>query len=247
MSSISVTTARPGDAGLVVRVDTSAALASSLVADLAGLVDAAEDLRPGAVVVHLEGGDTPPADRVWPGATEIVHVNRWEQVLRRLERLGAVTIAVVTGRCGGGALDLVLACDYRIAAQDASVAPPLCDSGQVWPGMAVHRMTTQLGVREARRLVLFPQELTALEAVERKLIDEIAADPLAAARDKAAQVKAALVKAAQVKAAGDGGAEAAIRRRLVLDAATTSFEESLGAHLAACDRTLRQGEGEPAR
>lgn len=235
MSSISVTTARPGDAGFVVRVDTSAALASSLVTDLIGLVDQAEDTGPGALVVHLAGGDTPPGEQAWPGATEIVHVNRWEQALRRLERLGAVTIAAVTGRCGGGALDLLLACDYRIAAPDASVAPPLCESGQVWPGMAVHRMTTQLGVREARRLVLFPQELTALEAAERRLIDDIAADPLAAAVAKAAEI------------GGRRGDEAAIRRRLVLDAATTSFEESLGAHLAACDRTLRQAAGEPAR
>jgi hypothetical protein len=28
-----------------------------------------------------------------------------------------------------------------------------------------------------------------------------------------------------------------------MDAATTSFEESLGAHLAACDRMLRQVRG----
>ena len=234
MSSISVSTARQGDAGFVVRVDTSAALASCIVTDLAGLVQRAEDAAPGAVVVHLDGGGTPPGDQAWPGVTEILHVNRWEQALRRLERLSAVTIAVVTGRCGGGALDLLLACDYRIAAPDASVALPLCDNGQVWPGMAIHRMSTQIGVREARRLVMFPKELTALEAVEHKLVDDIAADPLAVAAARAAE------------AGGPGGGEVAIRRRLVLDAATTSFEESLGAHLAACDRALRKA-AEPAR
>jgi isomerase DpgB len=32
----------------------------------------------------------------------------------------------------------------------------------------------------------------------------------------------------------------AIRRRLMLDAATAAFEDALGRHLAACDRALRQ-------
>ena len=43
------------------------------------------------------------------------------------------------------------------------------------------------------------------------------------------------------------GAEHAIRRQLLLEAATTSYEDALGAHLAACDRELRRlrriGEG----
>jgi len=36
------------------------------------------------------------------------------------------------------------------------------------------------------------------------------------------------------------GKEVAIRRQLLLDAAQHSFEEALGAHLAACDRALRR-------
>jgi|SRR5882757_1224407 len=43
------------------------------------------------------------------------------------------------------------------------------------------------------------------------------------------------------------GREPAIRRQLMYDAATTSFEEALGAHLAACDRMLRQASSEASR
>ena len=31
-----------------------------------------------------------------------------------------------------------------------------------------------------------------------------------------------------------------MRRQLMLDAATTTFENALGSHLAACDRVLRR-------
>jgi isomerase DpgB len=35
------------------------------------------------------------------------------------------------------------------------------------------------------------------------------------------------------------GAELAVRRQLMLEAMTTTFEDALGVHLAACDRALR--------
>jgi isomerase DpgB len=47
-------------------------------------------------------------------------------------------------------------------------------------------------------------------------------------------------KKAMELAAAAGGAELAIRRQLVLEAATTTFEDALGMHLAACDRALRR-------
>jgi len=41
------------------------------------------------------------------------------------------------------------------------------------------------------------------------------------------------------------GRELSIRRRLLLEAASTSFEDALGAHLAACDRALRRAATDP--
>jgi isomerase DpgB len=46
-------------------------------------------------------------------------------------------------------------------------------------------------------------------------------------------------RAIEVVAAA-GGADLAIRRQLVLEAANTAFEDALGVHLAACDRALRR-------
>jgi isomerase DpgB len=56
--------------------------------------------------------------------------------------------------------------------------------------------------------------------------------------DTAANAALAVEKAMEVTGAAPG-AELAIRRQLMLEAMTTTFEDALGAHLAACDRVLR--------
>jgi isomerase DpgB len=58
--------------------------------------------------------------------------------------------------------------------------------------------------------------------------------------DAADDVTICAGKAMQLMAAAAEGAELAIRRQLVLEAANTAYEEALGVHLAACDRALRR-------
>ena len=93
--------------------------------------------------------------------------------------------------------------------------------------MALYRLANQVGAGRARQLALFGTELPADRAAEWGLLDEVVPDPAA----RSAEVLDAF--------AGTRGKELAIRRRLLLDAGYTSFEDALGAHLAACDRALR--------
>ena len=134
------------------------------------------------------------------------------------------------GGCGGAALEVLLTCDYRIGAADARLEFPARNGG-VWAGMAVHRLVGQLGGAAARRMVLFGAVLSAQRALELGLLDELAPDPHGAAARMAAE--AALLEPDEL----------AIRRRLVHDAAVTGFEEALGMHLAACERTLSRLRG----
>jgi isomerase DpgB len=60
------------------------------------------------------------------------------------------------------------------------------------------------------------------------VIDEVADD-----------TTAAIAKAMEMAAAVEG-TELAIRRQLMLEAPTATFEDALGVHLAACDRSLRR-------
>jgi isomerase DpgB len=189
-----------------------------------GLCDAAED-RSSAVVVRL-AVVSPDAMR-WPGRASIQDVTRWERAVRRLERLAAPSIAVAEGVCGGPALDLLLATDYRLASPDARLRLPIEES-HVWPGMALHRLANQLGVASARRLLLGANDVSAERALAIGLIDEVTAKTTEALRTALARLGVLC------------GKELAVRRQLLLEAPATSFEEALATHLAACDRELRR-------
>ncbi|MBB5803210.1 isomerase DpgB [Saccharothrix ecbatanensis] len=202
---------------------------SRLLAAIDAACAAAEDAAGRTPLVVRLGGEEAQPSRF--AGVDVHLVNKWERALRRVERLGAVTIAVAEGACTGAALELLLCCDYRITSRSAVFGLPLIGSTP-WPGMALHRLVDQIGLAGARRLALFGSRIDAAQAAALGLVDETADD-----------VAAALVEVL-VRCDGVAGAEAAVRRRLLLDAASTPFEEALGVHLAACDRTLRHERGE---
>jgi isomerase DpgB len=211
------------------RLDLPDVLTPALLTTLDGFCDRVEDTRVAVAALHITPAANPEQARRWPGDIGIHLVTKWERALRRIERLRAATIAIADGPCAGAGLEVLLATDYRIVtpAFRLTLRPP---SGLPWPGMIVHRLSNQLGVARARRLVLFGGDLTAAQAVELGLVDESGPDIAERVAARAASFR------------GLAGAELAVRRRLLLDAPTTSFEDALGAHLAACDRTLRRGQ-----
>jgi isomerase DpgB len=217
-------------ADIILDIDASAPLTDALIRSVAEVCDRAEDSTEALVILRLADRSLPGTpETAWPGAAGVHDVNKWERVLRRLERLPAATLAVVQGAAGGPTLELLLAVDYRIGTPDVVVRPPFLGRDP-WPGMLLHRLSQQTGVAAARRITLFGGEIPAERALHIGILDELApADDLATP-----------VAAAAKLAVGLTGSELAIRRRLVLDAATTAFEESLGAHLSACDRALRR-------
>jgi isomerase DpgB len=212
------------DGELVLRLDGSRPLSAASVEELNDLCDRAEDQRePGPVTIHVTGA--PAAG--WAKGLTVGLVSKWERAVRRFERLGRVTVAVASGDCAGTALDVLLAADVRIAAPGIRLLLPVAGGG-TWPGMTVHRLTRQAGAAGIRRAVLLGVPLDAGRALALNLIDEVAEDP--------ATTLAELVGAA---GAVDGG-EVAIRRQLIFEAGSTTFEDALGAHLAAADRALRR-------
>jgi isomerase DpgB len=218
-------------ASLVVRVDGRHTLSAGLVAALGAACDSAEDRADrNTVILHVSGApEGPPDDDV-----TVALVSKWERVLRRLERVPAATIAVASGECGGVVLEALLATDYRIATPSVRLRMPVL-ARATWPGMGVYRLARHAGTAAVRRAVLFGAPITAAEAVAMGLIDELTTETpgaLAAAVELAEAIP---------------GAELAIRRQLLHDAMTVSFEDALGAHLAACDRALRQAFAGAAR
>jgi isomerase DpgB len=214
--------ARPGD--LVLRIDGRAPLSAESVAAIGAVCDSVEDRADDStVIVEVSGAPTGARAR----DLTIAMVSRWERGLRRLERLPAATIAVAAGDCGGLALDVLLATDYRIAATSVRLMMPV-EAGATWPGMALYRLAHQAGGAAIRRAVLFGVPIGAGDALALQLLDELADD-----------AASALAAAADLSGAF-WGPELAVRRQLLLDAPTVSFEDALGVHLAACDRALRR-------
>ncbi|MEV0034753.1 enoyl-CoA-hydratase DpgB [Streptomyces sp. NPDC050804] len=164
-----------------------------------------------------------------PVGTGIHLVNTWERALRRLETADRPTLALVTGVCTGPALETLLIADHRIA--DGTVRLRLAGGEDgAWPSTAVHRLAQQIGTARARRLLLRRPWLDAELAAGLDLVDETVTDPQEA-------LERAAVVSEELSAVP--GREWSIRRRLLFDA-TLSYEEALGAHLAACDRSLRR-------
>jgi len=212
------------DGVLAIRIDGRQPLSAASVAAIAALCDSAEDGDdPRTVVVHVSGAP----DGSWTRNLSVALVSRWERGLRRLERLPAATIGVASGDCGGPALDALLATDYRIADTSLRLVVPVT-AGATWPGMALYRMSRQAGGAAIRRSLLLGVPVEAAEALALHLVDELTDD-----------AESALAAAAGL-AGAFAGAEVAIRRQLMLEALSASFEDALGAHLAACDRVLRQ-------
>lgn len=216
-------TRAPG--GLSLLVDGTRPLAR-LTDEVNAVCAAVEDQRQKAVLV-VRLAATPVGFRSWPGGVGVQEVNRWERAVRRLERLPAATIATAQGTCGGPALDLLLAADYRIAATDFVLMLPVND-GHFWPGMAVYRLVRHLGVARARQIVMWGVDLPLAKASELGLVDQVSPDVSAAAHTATALMDRV------------SDQELAVRRQLVLEAASAEFDDALGVHLAACDRELRR-------
>ncbi|GGO95607.1 enoyl-CoA-hydratase DpgB [Wenjunlia tyrosinilytica] len=210
-----------------VEIRSADILEASTVRRIAEICDRVEDARTGDVLlVQVRGDDGGDTGHPRSRDLDIHLVNKWERALRRLERLPVATVAVATGECAGPAAEVLLTTDYRVAAPDLVLRLP-SSGGAPWPGMALFRLATQIGVHRARRSALFGAATTAEKALALGLVDEITDDP-----EEAVGVA---VKNFQGARAGD----ISVRRRLLMDAMSSTFEDALGSHLAACDRALR--------
>jgi isomerase DpgB len=212
-------------------IDGGRAMSGDTVDAVAAVCRRAED-SDGAAVVVLRVHGAPHGE--WARDLNLRLVNRWEQVLRRLERVPATTITVATGECGGLALDVLLATDHRIASSDVRLVLPT-QGGLVWPGMALYRLARQApNATAVRQAALYGAAIGLSDALALHLVHEVAGD-----------VDAAVAVAVR-RAAAVSGTELAIRRQLAMDAPTVAFEDALGTHLAAVDRTLRIAAGTPS-
>jgi isomerase DpgB len=212
-----------------VEIDGAAVLSNGLSRQVDYALDQAEDLGPSAVLfIHVVGCVDKAACNPWPGPIETQAVTKWERMLRRIERASFPTFTLVQHACSAVALELLLVADRRLASHDFSVQQYECPGGGIWPGMGLYRLSRQIGDARARKLFLDDINLSASRSVEFDIVDETVDD----LGNGLARIKH-LLKHAPLD-------DFAVRRRLMQDSISASFDDALGAHLAACDRALRR-------
>src|SRR5262245_21355803 len=87
----------------------------------------------------------------------------WIRALNLLEDMPKVSAAVLHGYSIGGGLQLALACDLRIATEDAVLGLGATRHGII-PDGAVLRLARIVGLGRAKELALLNDEVTAVEA-----------------------------------------------------------------------------------
>lgn len=91
------------------------------------------------------------------------------------EALEPVTIVAIEGWCIGGGAALAVACDWRVAADNASIYVPELKLGMNMSWQSVPRFTHLIGPAKTKQLLLLAEPLDAVIAEQWGLIDYVVA------------------------------------------------------------------------
>jgi len=133
---------------------------------------------------------------------------RGQAVMDRLEHSELITIAAVNGFCAGGGLELVLACDLRIAATSARFTAPEVNLGLIPAYGGTQRLPRAVGKAKGKELIFTGKVIRADEALRLGLVNQVVPDgeELRASKDLAMQIasKAPIAVRAAKKAINEG-------------------------------------------
>lgn len=153
---------------------------------------------------------------------QIAFVRDLQNVLKRIETLPLATIAEVGGAAMGGGLELALACDFRIAANEAKLALPEVNLGLIPGAGGTQRLTRLCGPAIAKRLILGAEILDGESAAAMGIVHWSA--PRAELADKAQTLADRIATLPRAAVAASKSCIAAS-----LDPARDGYEEELEA------------------
>ena len=104
------------------------------------------------------------------GETTMAFFRNWEIALRKLEAMEPIVLAAVHSHCIGGGLQIALACDLRVARDDARFGITAVREGII-PGIGMWRIARYAGLGRAKRLALTAEVVDAVTAHEWGLVD----------------------------------------------------------------------------
>ena len=118
-------------------------------------------------------------------ATAPDFARKGQRLMQKIADLSQNTFAAINGFCFGGALDLTLACDTRIASPHAKFAHPGAGLGIITGWGGTQRLPRLVGTTNALEMFFTAESINAERALAIGLVDEIDDDPFERALSKA--------------------------------------------------------------
>jgi enoyl-CoA hydratase len=103
---------------------------------------------------------------------------RGQKLMKMIGDLDASTIAAVNGYCFGGAMDLALACDRRLASPAALFSHPGANLGIITGWGGTQRLPRLIGEANALEIFFTAKRVNSGEALRLGLVDRVVSDPL---------------------------------------------------------------------
>ena len=100
-------------------------------------------------------------------------INRIQEVNNLIERVEKPVVAVLHGRCIGLGLEIALACDFRIAAEDTLIGLPEVVLGLVPDCGGTTRVTRFAGPAVAKEIIMLCENLPAVRYHQWNLINRV--------------------------------------------------------------------------
>jgi enoyl-CoA hydratase len=218
-----VTLERRDDGVALIRLDRPKA--NALSGAVLGQIEAiARDLQadpPGAVVlwggrrIFAAGADIAELDR----SADSVGAN-FTSALGALSGVPRATIAAINGYALGGGLELALACDLRVCAEDSKFGLPEVLLGVIPGGGGTQRLPRLIGPSRAKEIIFSGRQVPASEALALGLVNRVVApdDVLDATLAWAAQLaRGAVVAHGLAKSVVDQGLQGELDAGLALE------------------------------
>ncbi|HWE68265.1 MAG TPA: enoyl-CoA hydratase-related protein [Acidimicrobiales bacterium] len=219
-----VTVERRGDGVALIRLDRpkANALSGAVLAQMYAAAQELQDDPPGAVVlwggrrIFAAGADIVELDGAGAGA---VGAN-FTSALGALAAVPRATIAAINGYALGGGLELALACDLRVCAEDSKLGLPEVLLGVIPGGGGTQRLPRLIGSSRAKEMIFSGRQVPAAEALAIGLVNRVVPPDqvLEASLEWAAQLaRGAVLAHALAKSALDRGLEGTLAEGLLTE------------------------------
>jgi enoyl-CoA hydratase len=174
-------------------------LNSELIGELNSAIDAIVANNEISVVIikggekfFAAGADIKEIDNISSPVEAHNFVSRVQSVINRIELIPKPVIAAVSGYALGGGCELALACDIRIAAENAMFGLPEIKLGVIPGGGGTQRLPRLIGTGRAKELLFTGDPINAQEAYRIGLANKVV--PLESLLDEANKMASVLLE-----------------------------------------------------